>query len=103
MYIACLLLDFTPLAVLYVFSIGNRLDYWCSDIYRNDQITWREICASPPHTLLVRALNSKQMFHRLNKDTIYNSVVLTTKHKYDTISSLNSNVQNETLGFIGHA
>jgi len=70
---------------------------------RDNQITRRKIFASPPHIVLVRTLNSNRMFHRLSNDTTFNPVALTIQHIYDTISSLNSTVQNESLGFIRHA
>jgi len=70
---------------------------------KNNQTIWRKIRASSPYILLVRVLNSKEMSHRLSSDTTFSPVVWTIKSNYSTISSLNSNVQNEPLGFIKHA
>jgi hypothetical protein len=70
---------------------------------RDNQIAWRKICASPLNILLVRVLNSKHIFHRLSKETTLRPAAMTIKHKYGTISSLNSYVQHEPLGFIWHA
>jgi hypothetical protein len=70
---------------------------------RDNQIAWRKICAGPLHILHVRVLNSKYIFHSLSVDTTFSPAVMTIKHKYGTISSLNSYIQNEPLGFIWHA
>lgn len=99
MYIACLLLDFTHLAFCMCLVLVVEWSNGAVISKRDNQITWRKICASPPHILLAMALNSKQKFHRLSKDTTFNPVELTI----NTISSLNSNIQNEPLGFIRHA